>query len=846
MGSRGGKWSGSTPVVLCNPDQLDMKTPARLLILGTALGGLVTLAVPLWAADDVDPDSFLLTAGELPRLQDRGMTVRKGGDYTVKVWAPARQSWGLSADGQTLTLKSKVEGDNPSPSWQTLGTVRLSADAPVKVRVAGASFEPPTIKGDYTTGTQTTESRPESGPVPALLALSTDADADFGAALDVIRGRLDSAGPSADPRRTTVRTNHEGAGFHAPGTPQAWLDRARAVRRQMLVTLGLWPMPPKTPLRPEVFGKLERDGYTIEKVVLETLPGFFLGGNLYRPVGARGKVPAVLCPHGHWPDGRTNPEVQARCIRWAKLGCVVFLYDMVGYNDSKPFGHAFLDDRLRRWGLSLATLQTWDSIRALDWLASLPDVDPARIGCTGESGGGTQTFLLTALDDRVAVAAPVVMVSDTFQGGCSCENAPGLRIGTDNVEFAALAAPRPLKLVGAGGDWTARTMTGAYPAIRDVYRLVGPPDRVSADVFDFPHNYNQTSRNAVYAFMARWLLGLDDPQRTREGEQTPEKPEDLLTFTAEHPAPAGVKTPAQLEAALIDVKSRQLDDLAPRHDPAEWEAARDLLRTGLRIRVGLVNPPPAELSSREVRSTRRDGLAIVHHLVGRKATGEQIPVVLLEPEAPSGRLTVIQTDRGKAGLVTPRGRPTPLVRALLDRGQTVVGFDPFLVGEAFDPEAPAGRRPETVHFETYNPTPAADRMQDLATVLAWARARPGVLTINLVGGGHSAALTLLARPGLEGVGRIAVDLDGFDDGDGFAAVEPGLDLPGALQFGGLKAAAALTAPAPLRIARAGPRFDASWPEAAYALADAPDQLRLDADAPAPADIAAWIDTGGRE
>ena len=198
-----------------------------------------------------------------------------------------------------------------------------------------------------------------------------------------------------------------------------------------------------------------------------------------------------------------NPEVQQRCIRWAKLGCVVFLYDMVGYNDSKPFTHAFLNDRLRRWGLSLPTLQTWNSIRALDWLTSLPDVDPARIGCTGESGGGTQTFLLTALDDRIKVSAPVVMVSDTFQGGCVCENAAGLRHGTDNVEFAALCAPRPLILVGATGDWTAKTMTRAFPAIRGVYSLVGSIDRVSAQVFDFPHNYNQTTRNAVYAAMGR-------------------------------------------------------------------------------------------------------------------------------------------------------------------------------------------------------------------------------------------------------------------------------------------------------------------------------------------------------
>ncbi len=155
------------------------------------------------------------------------------------------------------------------------------------------------------------------------------------------------------------------------------------------------------------------------------------------------------------------------------------------------------------------------------------------------------------------------MVSDTFQGGCVCENAAGLRHGTDNVEFAAMCAPRPLFLVGATGDWTKMTMERAYPAIRGVYSLVGSTDRVGAQVFDFPHNYNQTTRNAVYAAMGRWLLGIDDPDRTREGKQQPEKPEDLFTFDTGHPAPPNRKTPDQLEADLIETRHRQLDELSP-------------------------------------------------------------------------------------------------------------------------------------------------------------------------------------------------------------------------------------------------------------------------------------------
>ncbi len=356
----------------------------------------------------------------------------------VSVWAPWTDGWKLSAgDDGTITLKLEGRPGSMTPVWQSLGTIKLSKDRPFKVVVAYP--EEPKKSASSEKGKKRP---PPPRPVPALLRLASRINRDTipEVSLHIVRGQIDSIEPSPDRRRFEVRTNYQGADFQAPRSADAWRNRATHLREQMLVTLGLWPMFPRTPMNPRVYGKLKRDGYTIEKVVLETFPGFTLSGNLYRPAEAKGKVPGLLCPHGHWDDGRVNPEVQQRCIRWAKLGCVVFLYDMVGYNDSKPFTHAFLDDHLRRWGLSLPTLQTWNSIRALDWLTSLPDVDVARIGCTGESGGGTQTFLLTALDDRIKVAAPVVMVSDTFQGGCVCENAAGLRHGTDNVEFAAMCA----------------------------------------------------------------------------------------------------------------------------------------------------------------------------------------------------------------------------------------------------------------------------------------------------------------------------------------------------------------------------------------------------------------------
>jgi len=819
-----------------------------------ALVSQAAVLLPVHAAEGGAgaPAAALYTASDFARLA-AGVDPGFAGEATVQVWAPPRDVWRFAYTNGTLTLSCESKRGDPEPCWQALGKFDLANAGPLKVVVAapdakdeGPSRASPKSATASKAAKKAAAAREAQRPVPApaLLFLSSRPQESPQAALDLIRGRGETVEPTHDLRRTRVRTNGQGADFQAPATAEAWRDRAAHLREQMRVALGLWPMFPKTPLHPQIGGKLDRGDYTIEQVVLETFPGFTLSGNLYRPATARGRSPALLCPHGHWHDGRVNPDVQQRCIRWAKLGCIVFMYDMVGYNDSKPFTHAFLNDRLRRWGLSLPTLQTWNSVRALDWLTSLSDVDPARIGCTGESGGGTQTFLLTALDDRIKVSAPVVMVSDTFQGGCVCENAAGLRHGTDNVEFAALCAPRPLVMIGASGDWTAKTMSRAFPAIRGVYSLVGATDRVAAQVFDFPHNYNQTTRNAVYAFLSRWLLGIVDSEKTKEGEQRPEKPQDLFTFNSRHPAPPGRKTPEELEAYLIATLRRLLDDLAPvAASPARWEAARRLLATSLKYRVGLTNPPPEDLTHHEVRRISRDGLTIIHAVVGRRSAGDAIAVVTLLPARPTGRLTIVAHPRGKAALATATGKPVPLAAALLSLGQRVVGFDPLFVGESADPCNPAAMRPETEHFETYNPVTAADQMQDLATVVAWARSQPDVRDVSLVGQGLAGPQVLLARPLLEGLARTAVDLGDLPDPHESAPIPAQLDLPGIFQFGGFKVAAALAAPAPLWLQRSSRSFDLSWVKTAYGQAGGDHLLRLEPREPSAVQIAGWVDQG---
>ena len=202
-------------------------------------------------------------------------------------------------------------------------------------------------------------------------------------------------------------------------TLSEWQERARGIREGILRGTELWPMPRKCALNPIVRSKRQHDGYTVENVAIESLPGVFVTGSLYKPTAAGGILPAVLCPHGHWGSaddyGRFRPDMQKRCATLARMGAIVLSYDMVGYGD---WAHAGWEHRRP----DALKLQLWNSIRLVDYLTSRADVDPTRLAVTGASGGGTQTFLLTAVDDRIAVSVPTVMVSAHFFGGCVCES----------------------------------------------------------------------------------------------------------------------------------------------------------------------------------------------------------------------------------------------------------------------------------------------------------------------------------------------------------------------------------------------------------------------------------------
>jgi len=639
--------------------------------------------------------------------------------------------------------------------------------------------------------------------------------------------------------------------FKPPQSLEEWSTRAKALRRRVKVANGIWPEPTRTPLNAKIYGKVERPGFTVEKVQFESLPGNIVTGSLFRPTHIKGKIPAVLCPHGHWSNGRKydagvnrvrslivqgqerfessgrNPQV-ARCAQLARMGCSTFLIDMIGYADNNQISYQVAHrygtirpefETKENWGFfspqaelrlqSIMGLQTWNCIRALDFLCALPEVDAKRIGITGCSGGGTQTILLGAVDPRPVVSFPQGMVSTSMQGGCTCENCSLLRIGHGNVELAGLFAPKPQGMTAAN-DWTKEMATKGFPELKQLYTLYGAADKVqSKDLLQFPHNYNYVTRALMYNLFNKYLkLGFAEP--VVEGDFKRLTDEELTVWDAEHPAP---KPTGDYERNTVkwmtEDAERQLAALTPTNKNS-LATYREVVGWAVDVLIGRSLPEAKDLEREKIWKKDRETYLEFGDLLRNKKHGEEFPIVSLFPKKKWNKRVVIWVnDLGKSGIYNRHDNPRTDIIRLLEAGTSVITLDQLYTGEFLVDESKPLDKARVVknprqfagYTYGYNHSLFAQRVHDVLTLIAFVKHDGhGPEQISLVGMGKgSSAIVAAARAQAgEVINRAVVDTQGFRFVNLTSFRDPNF-LPGIVKYGDLPTLLAISAPSRLYI-----------------------------------------------
>ena len=648
-----------------------------------------------------------------------------------------------------------------------------------------------------------------------------------------------------DHRLDDLRTLNGFFPFQPVSNLKQWKQRQSDIKRRILVSQGLWPLPTKTPLNAVIHSRVDRDDYVVDRVFFESIPGNYVTGSLYRPKGKTGPFPVVLSPHGHWKEGRFYDAgeetvskqikagaeqftqggrfpLQARAVQLARMGCMVFHYDMTGYADAVQIGHRpdkwkHLDGA-ENWGFmsvqadlrlqNMMGLQTWNSIRAVDFVSELENVDRSRIGVTGASGGGTQSMILGAIDERIAASMPCVMVSTAMQGGCTCENAPLLRIGQGNIDIAAATAPRPLGLTAAD-DWTIELETKGYPDLVRVYELMGVPERITA-VFhtQFRHNYNQVNRAAMYAFFNQYFgLGFAS---IAEKDFQPLSQSESTVWNSEYPKPSGDQLGDLHEIRLLAIAARDSDRHMSRLVPDSSDtlnAYRDVVGGAWETMLGRRADQVGQVVYKETSLTEMAGVAIHAGSLRNVDNEEEFPILQLDPaDKAVDRGTVIWvTDDGKS-TIFDQGKIRQDIVTLVKAGYRVVVPDLFGQGElaaAANPEqaqrmwfqqsGDKGWHQFSGYTFGFNHCLFAQRTHDLMSVVAYASQLGEVC---MIGAGKTAGPLVAAAcsQSSQQIERCIVDFDGFRFAELNRHDDP-MFVPGAVKYFGVDGLVSLAAPA---------------------------------------------------
>ncbi|MCC6408774.1 MAG: acetylxylan esterase [Planctomycetes bacterium] len=423
-----------------------------------------------------------------------------------------------------------------------------------------------------------------------------------------------------------------------PATREAFeVERARR-KREFMRSIGLEPLPPRTPLDARITGVLQRDGYRIEKLVFESRPGLPVTAHLYVPdglvAGGGAKLPVIVNPNGHWQHKKSEPTVQARLIHQVKHGYLALAVDSPGHSfegdakiERRGAGTHF-DPRLIAGSTTADTIFVWDLMRALDYLETRPEADMAHVGITGTSGGGHATMFAFAADERFACAVPCCYPSsflDGWNNGCDCNHVPGYVQVGDRADVLGIRAPAPVFVIGATDDdeFPARGTLRTGEKLAAQWKLFGAEQRAWCRLFEGGHDYSQPMREAALGFFDLYLMGRGDGSPVPEAPAKTEEPED--------PALVCLVDPPAKQTTMRDVARAN----AARAGDVSFEDV-------VALNGGLPERTPVELRF----------LAPIPGESGRAVTFESepgltIPGIYWGPEHPK-RAIVLVSERGKS------------------------------------------------------------------------------------------------------------------------------------------------------------------------------------------------------
>ncbi len=638
-------------------------------------------------------------------------------------------------------------------------------------------------------------------------------------------------------------TLHDYHPFRQLAAAANWDKRKVEIRNRVLLSAGLLPFPERTPLNTSRFGTVEREGFQVERICFESFPGHYVTGSLFTPRGKSlnlglidGKRPGILCPHGHWTNGRffdlieksgeravraqiasggerfetaaRNPII-ARCVQLARMGCVVLVYDMIGYADSVQLPEHRRGSRAEmnsseagKWGfispqatLRLQTnfgLQTWNSIRALDCLSELAEVDTDRILVTGASGGATQTLVLAAIDDRVDASFPAVMASTAMQGGCTCENSHYLRIDQGNVDIAAAFAPKPQGLTAAD-DWTIELQTKGHPDLRSLYQQLKKPANYEAHFnTHFKHNYNQVSRAQMYAFVnSHFGLGFEAP--ILESDFAYLGKDDLSLLQGDTSPFVDYSEGEDHERALNRIWAENSDhQLLAALNPKNSNQEEGWLRTGWEtiLRANAVRDLVSQFELTEKQHT--NGVVEMKGIIARESDGDSFTTLVHYPENWNNQVLIRLEPHGIAAGIEDAGDTTILIPDLYGQNDDAAQNQATAVsGNKVQPADSWQRSP--IYFYGYNDSVFVRRVHDLVSAVSMVNNHPkwDATEIVIEARGELAAVALAAGVILgDQVDQISIDPEGFDFGK-ISDLNDDYMVPGALKYGGMAGLRAL-------------------------------------------------------